>query len=1092
MVRRLAGAFVALAMTAVAFAQGVPEPGIVLYGKVWSPTGLLVAGSLLWRYTPPTGTRVELTVSLRDIVTPAGEHFSYRASIPAESVVPGYPGSGNALPVTETTVQYTRSAFVDGAQATIAGERTTDTFSAAERGKVERVDLAVGGAPIPVGGIAGTVTYAGRQTGAVLVQVSLDPAFAGLPERQVQATAARSGVWQYAVADLPAGAYYVRAFMDTESDGNPGDSEAQGVYARNPAQLPPEATDVDLLLVDADRDHDSLPDWWEALRPGGLAPGFGDDDDGDGAWNGLEYALGTDPDEKDSAPGPLAWWRLDEAAGSAAADASGNLHGGALDNGPAWAQGIHAGALRFDGQDDQVTVPPSPDLGLTDSLTLQAWIWREGPWTHDGRVICRHDGVLETGYGLGVSAADSTIELLLNDGYRVASTGTVPFARWVHVAATFAAGAGTVKLYLDGRLDSVHPRTETCPTNALDLRLGAAAGGGKHFAGLIDEPKVFSYARSADAIAGDAFAVTSFAINQGAAATPSRTVTLDVTYGGNPTDYLASERPDFADAAWRPFAAAAAFTLSAGDGAKTVYLRVRSAEAEWGPVSDAIVLDATAPVVIEVDSATPDGIYGVGSLIDITVTFSEPVTVTGTPQFRLETGADDGVAPYLATKAAPAVAFRYTVAAGQDSADLDCAGSGALDRNGGSIRDAAGNDAVLTLPAPGAPHSLGANRAIAVGNVHTVAYGAEADGQVEGTLRQLVVHGSSTVAVTAVAATCHEFVRWSDGVTANPRQDTSVATDIAVVAQFQAITYTATFLAGPGGSLTGNRLQTVDCGEACTPVTAVPDPGYEFDRWSDGGGENPRTLTNVQADLTLTALFFTAAPPDGEFDLRFDSPANPAGRRVYDLTGPYHGAMGAYALTLDLGHDEKGILTGTGTVAGPMPSGTVVDIPGTLRGEAKGSAGAVSATISLGGSSPSSSARATLLLALTAGDLAGRFTCRIVDTAGGRNLAAGPCAYALPADMDGSFGLTVDLDPSARGSIRGTGLMTLSNGRTVALLARGRTKAGVTALQLAGDTRADPLFGAVTLKLTIRTFSNGTGRILDLSGTAFGQNINWP
>jgi len=94
--------------------------------------------------------------------------------------------------------------------------------------------------------------------------------------------------------------------------------------------------------------------------------------------------------------------------------------------------------------------------------------------------------------------------------------------------------------------------------------------------------------------------------------------------------------------------------------------------------------------------------------------------------------------------------------------------------------------------------------------------------------------------------------------------------------------------------------------------------------------------------------------------------------------------------------------------------------------------------------------------------------------------------------MDGTFALTVNLDADAKGKIVGTGLMALANGRAVALGVKGKTTAGVTALQLTGDKTANALFGAVKLKLTIETFSNGTGNILALSGSAFGQALQWP
>ncbi len=69
------------------------------------------------------------------------------------------------------------------------------------------------------------------------------------------------------------------------------------------------------------------------------------------------------------------------------------------------------------------------------------------------------------------------------------------------------------------------------------------------------------------------------------------------------------------------------------------------------------------------------------------------------------------------------------------------------------------------------------------------------------------------------------------------------------------ITFTLTYAAGSGGSLTGETSQTVAYGQNGTAVEAVPDTGYHFVKWSDDVTDNPRTDTNVTADLSVTAEF---------------------------------------------------------------------------------------------------------------------------------------------------------------------------------------------------------------------------------------------
>lgn len=121
---------------------------------------------------------------------------------------------------------------------------------------------------------------------------------------------------------------------------------------------------------------------------------------------------------------------------------------------------------------------------------------------------------------------------------------------------------------------------------------------------------------------------------------------------------------------------------------------------------------AVGPAITGVSSSTANGAYGVGAIVPISVTFSGNVNVTGTPQLALNSG---GIANYLSGSGTNTLTFQYIVLAGHSSADLDYVSTFALTLNGGTIRDAAGNNAVLTLAAPGAPGSLGANKNIVIG-----------------------------------------------------------------------------------------------------------------------------------------------------------------------------------------------------------------------------------------------------------------------------------------------------------------------------------------------------------------------------------------
>ena len=81
--------------------------------------------------------------------------------------------------------------------------------------------------------------------------------------------------------------------------------------------------------------------------------------------------------------------------------------------------------------------------------------------------------------------------------------------------------------------------------------------------------------------------------------------------------------------------------------------------------------DTTAPTVSRVEITSrpgPDVTYAAGEAIEVTVTFSETVVVTGTPQLRLNVGGVNRTANYRAGTGA-ALRFAYPVADGESDDD---------------------------------------------------------------------------------------------------------------------------------------------------------------------------------------------------------------------------------------------------------------------------------------------------------------------------------------------------------------------------------------------------------------------------------------
>ena len=127
-----------------------------------------------------------------------------------------------------------------------------------------------------------------------------------------------------------------------------------------------------------------------------------------------------------------------------------------------------------------------------------------------------------------------------------------------------------------------------------------------------------------------------------------------------------------------------------------------------------MVVDQVQPTVSSVSSSTDNGSYKSGTTINIDVTGSEVLNVTGTPQITLETGTTDATVDYTSGSTTTTITFVYTVDDGHTSSDLDVQNVNALSLNSGTIYDNAGNALDLTLSTPGGSGSLGENKDIIV------------------------------------------------------------------------------------------------------------------------------------------------------------------------------------------------------------------------------------------------------------------------------------------------------------------------------------------------------------------------------------------
>ena len=139
-------------------------------------------------------------------------------------------------------------------------------------------------------------------------------------------------------------------------------------------------------------------------------------------------------------------------------------------------------------------------------------------------------------------------------------------------------------------------------------------------------------------------------------------------------------------------------------------------------------------------------------------------------------------------------------------------------------------------------------------STYMLVYTAGPNGSISGITPQYVSHGGNGTPVTAVANPGYRFIKWNDNSTQNPRTDTNVTSNRSVAASFMR-THTLAYSAGANGSISGSASQIVDDGGSGTAVTAAATAGFHFVNWSDGSVQNPRTDTNVTADIAVTANF---------------------------------------------------------------------------------------------------------------------------------------------------------------------------------------------------------------------------------------------
>jgi len=218
---------------------------------------------------------------------------------------------------------------------------------------------------------------------------------------------------------------------------------------------------------------------------------------------------------------PVAEWRFDEGVGSTVYDTSGNGNNGTLTNGPTWATGKIGKALSFDGSDDYVdcgsgsllnVIDGSDDyvdcgsgslLNVTGALTLEAWV-KPNSFSNYDTIVGNEADSGRSGYRL---FSYNGLALRLNESTTVSGSDLTDGV-WQHVAAVFIPST-SITLYINGQQNTrsttnIPASITSSPSNVwIGGRVGDIGLPSRNFNGLIDQVRIYDYARTPAQIAWD-------------------------------------------------------------------------------------------------------------------------------------------------------------------------------------------------------------------------------------------------------------------------------------------------------------------------------------------------------------------------------------------------------------------------------------------------------------------------------------------------------------------------------------------------------------------------------------------------------------
>jgi len=203
----------------------------------------------------------------------------------------------------------------------------------------------------------------------------------------------------------------------------------------------------------------------------------------------------------------IGWWRFDEGSGDVAYDTSGNGLDGTIEGGPQWVVGKIGGALKFDGDDDQITLNDPLTVG-SSSNTVTAWV-KVPLIDTEGLGATERVGIVLGSYPDSPNSnwelhAEGQIRLWWNGG-EIDHRGTTDLRDdiWHHLTWVRDKATNAIYMYIDGQLETTIEDLGTDVTFNTTHKIGGDnRGNPPNWHGFLDDVRIFRRALSPPEILG--------------------------------------------------------------------------------------------------------------------------------------------------------------------------------------------------------------------------------------------------------------------------------------------------------------------------------------------------------------------------------------------------------------------------------------------------------------------------------------------------------------------------------------------------------------------------------------------------------------